>query len=648
VALSALDGLIVAGYLAATLVIALMLRRRAAQSIDSYYLGNKKMPWYLLCLSDASGMFDISGTMWLATLLFVYGLKSIWLPWLWPVFNQVFLMAYLAIWLRRSNVRSGAEWILFRFGENQGSRLSHLSVVLFAVICVVGFLVYAFAGIGKFVELFIPWEAVGPTLGLHLDPAFVPQFYAIVFTSLVTLYVVLGGMPGIVWTDVLQFTIMAAAAVFIAILALNLVAPDQLSNAPPPGWMSPSFGWHLGLDWSGISPAVQAKVRSDGYELFGPLFMMMIFSGILKSAAGPAPSYDMQRILATRRPQDAAKLTGFVSIVLMPIRYLMITGFTVLSLAYINRLDLVSGASIDLESVLPAAIRAFAPDGVRGLIITGLLAAFIGTFSASLNAAPLYIVNDIYRRYINPAASQRTLVSLSYAVSILIVLISMGIGLFVSSINAALQWIVSGLWGGYTVSNVLKWYWWRFNGYGFFWGMIAGIACSLSFPFIFGPFLPELGAILPLYLFPLIILVSGLAAVVASLRTPATEMQVLKTFYRQVRPWGFWKPVQRALELDGSAVPPNREFKRDAFNILVGAIVQVALVAVPIFLVVQNFADMGLALLVCLVGALILWKSWYQRLRDWPAGAVVPDSETARCGRSGQPIVHQSIAAGTA
>jgi len=627
--LTAIDGLIVAAYLVATLVIALAVRRRAAQSIDSYYLGNKKMPWYLLCLSDASGMFDISGTMWLTTLLFVYGLKSIWLPWLWPVFNQIFLMAFLAIWLRRSNVRSGAEWILFRFGEGAGSRLSHLSVVVFALFCVIGFLVYAFVGIGKFMELFIPWEAVSPLLGgLQVDPALVPDIYAIVFTGLVTLYVVLGGMPGIVWTDVLQFSIMTIAAIFIAGLAMTLTTPEQVAAATPGGWTDPFFGWTLDLDWSAIQPEVASKIAADGFGLFTALFMMMIFSGILKSAAGPAPSYDMQRVLAARSPRDAAKITGFVSVVLMPIRYLMIAGFTVLALVFVDRLDLVSGGQVDYESILPAAIQSFAPAGMRGLIVTGLLAAFMATFASSLNAAPLYVVNDIYRRYVNPSASQRTLVGMSYAVSILVVLISMGIGLFVASINNALQWIVSGLWGGYTVSNVIKWYWWRFNGQGYFAGMVAGMACAMTFPFLFGPLLPNAGSILPLYLFPLVILVAGAVAVAVSLKTPATDMDVLKTCYDRVRPWGFWRPVHDALALERPGLQPNRNFPRDVFNILVGTIVQTSVVAVPVYLVLKDFGSLLVALAIFTTGALILWRTWYRRLEDWPSDAVLPDAAT--------------------
>jgi solute:Na+ symporter, SSS family len=625
--LTVIDGAIVAAYLVATLVIALMVRRRAAQSIDSYYLGNKRMPWYLLCLSDASGMFDISGTMWLTTLLFVYGLKSIWLPWLWPVFNQVFLMAFLALWLRRSNVRSGAEWILLRFGEGAGSRLSHLSVVVFALFCVVGFLAYAFVGIGKFMELFIPWETVAPLLGgMTVDPALVPNIYAVFFTSLVTLYVVLGGMPGIVWTDVLQFSIMTIAAIFIAGLAMTLVSPDQVVAATPNGWMNPFFGWSLGLDWRVIQPEVQSKIAADGYGLFGPLFMMMLFSGILKSAAGPAPSYDMQRILATRTPRDAAKLTGFVSVVLMPIRYLMITGFTVLALVFVDRLDLVSGGRIDYESILPAAIQSFAPAGMRGLIVTGLLAAFMATFASSLNAAPLYLVNDIYRRYVNPGASQRRMIWMSYGVSLTVVLISMGIGLFVASINDALQWIVSGLWGGYTASNVIKWYWWRFNGHGYFWGTVAGMACAMTFPFLFGAFLPDMGSVLALYLFPLVILVAGTIAITVSLMTPPTDMAVLKTFYDRVRPWGFWGPVHRALAQDRPGVRPNRNFPRDMFNIAVGTIVQTSLVAVPIFLVLKNVPGLLAALAVASAGGLTLWRTWYRKLEDWPSDMARPDA----------------------
>jgi len=136
--LSTLDISIICFYLASTIVIGLILKRKASKNLDSYFLGGKTLPWYMLSLSNASGMFDISGTMWLVTLLFVYGLKSMWIPWLWPVFNQVFLMVFLSLWLRRSNVLTGAEWIRTRFGDDLGGKLSHGIIVAFALISVAG------------------------------------------------------------------------------------------------------------------------------------------------------------------------------------------------------------------------------------------------------------------------------------------------------------------------------------------------------------------------------------------------------------------------------------------------------------------------------------------------------------------------------
>ena len=120
IALHSVDIVIIVAYFATAILIGLWVSRRGSKDLDSYFLGGKSLPWYLLGISDASGMFDISGTMLLVTWLFVYGVKSIWLPFMWPVFNQIFLMMFLSGWLRRSNVLTGAEWIETRFGAAPG------------------------------------------------------------------------------------------------------------------------------------------------------------------------------------------------------------------------------------------------------------------------------------------------------------------------------------------------------------------------------------------------------------------------------------------------------------------------------------------------------------------------------------------------
>lgn len=115
------DILIICAYLMVIVAIGLFLKKKAAKNMDSYFLGGKSLPFYMLGLSNASGMFDITGTMLMVYWAFAYGFKSLWIPWLWPVFNQIFLMVYLSVWLRRSNVLTGAEWIKTRFGQGRGA-----------------------------------------------------------------------------------------------------------------------------------------------------------------------------------------------------------------------------------------------------------------------------------------------------------------------------------------------------------------------------------------------------------------------------------------------------------------------------------------------------------------------------------------------
>jgi uncharacterized membrane protein YeaQ/YmgE (transglycosylase-associated protein family) len=189
------------------------------------------------------------------------------------------------------------------------------------------------------------------------------------------------------------------------------------------------------------------------------------------------------------------------------------------------------------------------------------------------------------------------------------------IGLYVESINSVLQWLVSGLWGGYVASNVLKWYWWRFNGMGFFSGMAAGIVCALSFPVLFAELLPGVAPdILPLYLFPLLLLVSGGVCIATSLLTRPDDEEVLKRFYRTVRPWGLWQPIHRLVVAEDPSFAKNTDFKRDMLNVVVGTIVQTALVALPIFIVIKEGLSTAGTLIVIVTCAVILKKSWYDKL----------------------------------
>ena len=608
--LHTVDIVIIVGYLLTSVLIGYWVSTRASRDTRSYFLGGNVMPWYVLGVSDASGMFDIAGTMWLVSIMFVYGLKSIWIPWVWPVFNQVFLMVYLSTWLRRSNAVTGAQWIETRFGKGTGAQLSHLIVVIFALISVVGFLSYAFKGIGKFATDFLPWDLSA-------------NEYALILMAITTFYVVKGGMFSVVVTEVVQFCTLSVASIVLGVIAMSRVTPEMLQRVIPSGWDNPFFGWRLDLDWTGLIDSVNTKIASDGYSVFGFFFMMLLFKGFLVSAAGPAPNYDMQRILATRNPKEASLMNMWVNVVLIFPRYFLITGLTILALVFFSDSIRGMGENIDFEMVLPYALDRFVPAGLMGLIVAGLLAAFMSNFAATVNAAPPYIVNDIYRRFINPHASERTYVRLSYVASLGVVILGITVGWFVESINVVIQWITAALWGGYTASNVLKWYWWRFNGYGYFWGMVAGIGASLVLPFA----LPNLS---PLNSFPIILVLSLVGCFVATLLTPPEDDEVLISFYRQVRPWGFWGPILAKVQATEPNFEPNRDFARDMFNLVVGICWQTSLVALPVFIVIRKWDAAAIAVAIVITTSLILKFTWYDHLETREAlvsrDALVPRS----------------------
>lgn len=601
-----IDLLIILVYLISTVLVGWFMRRKARQSQTDYMMGGKKLPWYMLGLSNASDMFDISGTMWMVTIGFVYGFKSIWIVWLWPVFNQIFQMIYLNKWLRRSNVSTGAEWLVTRFGKGKGYELSHIITVVFALIGCLGFMAYGFVGLGKFLEPFLPWSTVSTYMPFDVPPQYVGHFYGIIFTLFAVFYAVIGGMSSIVWGDVIMYAIMTVASICIGYIAMDNLSGKTLNV--PEGWTNPFFGWYLELDWSNTLLDVNKQIVKDNYSPWGAFFMMMLFKGVFASMAGPAPNYDMQKVLSTKSPEEASKMTGFVSIILLPVRYTMITGFVVLALLFYNQLQLQSANGVDFEKILPSAIAQFAPVGIMGLVLTGLTAAFMGTFAGTLNAAQSYFVNDVYLKYINPQAPLNQILSMNYIVGVVLVVFSIVLGIYAESVNTILQWIVGGLYAGYIAANVLKWYWWRFNANGFAWGMITGTGFALMMPILF----PNT---LALWLFPLLFAVSLIGSIAGTLAAPATDMLVLKSFYKTVRPWGFWQPVHELVIAETPQFEGNKNFKWDMLNVVIGIVAQSCLTLLPMYFIVSMYGAFFIVLTVLAVCVAILKLTWWDKLQ---------------------------------
>ena len=601
--LEILDFIIILSYFILVLIVGFMLSSKARKNLDQYFLGGNKIKWYLLGLSNASGMFDISGVMWTVTILFIYGLKSAWIPWLWPVWNQVFVMVFLAVWIRRSNVMTGASWILTRF-SGAGGQLSKNIIIVFAVVSAVGFVAYFFEGIGKFCDSILPWDLAFSSDLISISSE---NMYALIIVGITTVYTLRGGMMSVVATEVFQYVIMTISSIIIAVIAYNAVTYDQISNVVPGGWENLFFGWTMDLDWSQTLPQLNEKIKTDGFEIIGALFMMMLFKGFFSSLAGPVPGYDMQRLLSAKNPYEAAKMSGFTILVLFSPRYLMIAAFAVLALVFLTP-ELSNMSQIDFETILPYSISKFVPVGLKGLLLAGLLAAFMGTFAAVINAAPAYIANDLLKNNLLPNKSEKTYVKYGYLSSLLLVVIGVIFGFFASSLNSITLWITASLFGGYTAANVLKWIWWRFNGYGYFWGMLIGLIASTIKLLFFSSWID-------IYFFPIIFICSILGCLFGSLLTPPDDMEKLKSFYKSVKPWGFWKPVFEEIKKTDKNFTKNKNFGRDMFNVFVGIIWQMSLVVWPMYLLIKKWDGFMISIAIVIITTLLLKKFWYDNLK---------------------------------
>ena len=441
--------------------------------------------------------------------------------------------------------------------------------------------------------------------------------YGLIFVGLTAIYVVKGGMYSVVLTEVLQFVVMFVASIAIGVIAMQAITPEAFAAMVPEGWFNLVPEWRIGIDWSDQLEAANAAIENDGYSLFIIFTGMVLFKGVLSSLAGPTPNYDMQRILAARSPREASLMSGVVSVVLLWPRYMLIAGLTVLGMVFFMDELRSMGAGVDFDRILPYVVANHLPVGLTGLVIAGLLAAFMSSFAATTNAAPVYIVNDVIKKYFLPGRDPAFYARLSIIASALFIVVGTLLGLAIPSLNRIIIWITGALGGGYVAANVLKWIWWRFNGYGYFWGMLSGIVIALPFLYI------ELS---PIYAFPIIFAACLTGSLLGCLLTPPEDMEVLKNFYVKTRPWGFWGPVYEAARAENPRLRPNTDFGRDVFNVAIGIVWQTSLTIGPIMFVVGQYVWCALALTVVATTTLVLKVSWYDRMRNDASDYDLPQS----------------------
>ncbi|MDP7272706.1 MAG: sodium:solute symporter [Candidatus Marinimicrobia bacterium] len=592
--MSTVDLIIVIIYLLAIVIIGLLMQKKASQGIDSYFLGNRKLPWWVLGASGMASNTDIAGTMINTAFIYALGTKGFFIEIRGGVtLIMAFLMVFMGKWNRRSQVMTQAEWMHFRFGTGKEGDFARIISAIAAVVMTVAMVTYFVIGAGKF---------VGEFLGIE------PIYASLLMVVLAMIYTVASGLYGVVWTDVFQGVFIFGVILYITGTAMSIVnLPQEFFVSVPMVDGSFTAIKTTLAEWSRIIPPNEMNMPEGStfaiYNLFGIAIMFYLFKVTLEGASG-AGGYMLQRYFAAKSDREAGMLSLFWTC-LLAFRWPLIASFAMLGVYH----GIETGSVIaDPELVLPTVIKNYIPAGVRGLLIAGLMAAAMSTFDSTVNAGAAYWVKDLYQTYLNPRASEKDLMIQARLASVGIVILALLFSLTISNINEIWGWITMGIGAGMFIPQVIRWYWWRFNGYGFAIGTAVGMTAAVLTKAFAGP--------IPEYTSFLIASGSSLAGcILGTLLTPATENSVLENFYKVTRPFGFWSHIRGSLpEAVQSKV--NQENRRDIIATFFAVPWQVVLFLTGMMIVMKQWSNaMNLFAILVILSAGLYWF-WFRHLSD--------------------------------
>jgi len=590
--MATIDIIIIVVYLSAIVVVGLVMQKKASAGIDSYFLGNRKLPWWALGASGMASNTDIAGTMINTAFIYALGTKGFFIEIRGGVtLIMAFLMVFMGKWNRRSQVMTQAEWMHFRFGTKKEGDVARIISAIAAIIMTVAMVTYFVIGAGKF---------IGDYLGIE------PLYASILMIILAMTYTLASGLYGVVWTDVFQGIFIFGVIIYISVLAMTTVdLPDEFLVSVP--MMDGSFTAIKTTlaEWSRMTPPQEMNMPEGStfsiYNLFGIAIMFYLFKVTLEGASG-AGGYMLQRYFAAKSDREAGLLSLFWTC-LLAFRWPLIASFAMLGIYH----GIETGTVIaDPELVLPTVIKNYIPVGVKGFLIAGLMAAAMSTFDSTVNAGAAYWVKDLYQTYLRPNASEKDLILQSRLASLVIVLLALLFSLTISNINEIWGWITMGIGAGMFIPQVIRWYWWRFNGYGFAIGTAVGMIAAVLTKTFGGP-IAEYNSFL---------IASGsslVGCILGTYLTPPTESAVLSNFYKVTRPFGFWGSVRTELPTD-VLNQINEENRRDIIAIFFAVPWQVVLFLTGMMIVMKQWSNVfNLFGLLVVLSAGLYWF-WYRHL----------------------------------
>lgn len=592
--MSTIDYGIILVYLTTIVLIGLRMQRKAGQNIDSYFLGEKKLPWWALASSGMSSNLDISGTMIIAALIYALGAKGFYIEIRGGVtLIMAFLMIYMGKWNRRSGAMTLAEWMKLRFGEGRPGQAARLVAAISSIIMTVAMVTYFALGGGKFLDQFL---GIGNYLGLPSE-----FWAATLLISIAMVYTVASGLYGVVWTDVFQGILIFGAIAYMASLAYSINLPEEFTISLP--LFDGGFQRYTTTlkEWTSIIPSSELNIDGASqysiYNLFGVAIMFYLMKVVLEGSGGTG-NYMLQRFFAAKDDREAGLLSAFW-VFLLSFRWVFIGSIAIIGVSLGTKI-------VDPELVLPAVVETL-PIGIKGFLIAGLMAAGMSTFDSTVNAGAAYWVKDIYQLYINPQASEKKLMAHSYMASVFIVIAGLGLMLVFKNINDIWGWITMSIGSGLLLPMLLRWYWSRMNGWGFAIGTLSGMISAIAFKAIAPAGVTEYT------MFALSTTVSLIGTIIGTMFTKPTDESTLQSFYNKTRPFGSWGRFKSQLNpTEIQAV--DKENRRDIFSTVLAVPWQVSFFLLMMSFMFKAWTNVLVLGVVFLVLSISLYFTWYKHL----------------------------------
>jgi len=534
--LNALDLAIIFGFFALTLGTGLYFARRAKRSVLDYFLSHRSMPWWLAGTAMVATTFSADTPLAVTEMVLKQGVAGNWLWWSMLPSGMLTAFFFARLW-RRAAVVTDVELTELRYSGRQAAFLRGFRAVYLGLIVNVIIMGWVNLGMAK---------VLSGTLGI-------PKWTALSVCLLVTFsYTVVSGYWGVAVTDGMQYLFEMGGAIVLAVMALGAVGGMDalkagLASAHPAGSpMGTTFG---------DACAVLAFWPTGGSVWVVPTITLAALLGLNWWASwypGSEPGgggYVAQNMLACRTERDARAATLFFTIAHYAIRSWpwVITALCSLVL-YGGAVHNAAGAEDPGANYVRVMVDVL-PNGLRGLMIASFAAAFMSTQATQMNWGSSYLINDLYRRFLRPAATEKHFVNASRVATLITLLLSIVATMLMDQVSRAWEFLLM-LGAGTGLVYILRWYWWRVNAWSEVSAMASALTVSVAMRFLTDTSTAE-GFALSLITTTLITTLVWLAVTFA---TKSEPRETLRAFYLRVRPDG---PGWRAIA-EETGVPPRR------------------------------------------------------------------------------------------